>query len=109
MKRHVFATAFVFLLACASALAQQTTGTVTGRVTDQQGAAIPGVTVTARSPATGFTRTEISDTEGLYRLNALPVGNYEVTAELPGFATVVQKDIIVAVAQTTSIDFSLRI
>ena len=109
MKRHLIGSGFLLLLACASALAQQTTGTVTGRVTDQQGAAMPGVTVTAKSPSTGFTRTETSDSEGLYRLNALPVGNYEVTAELPGFASVVQKDIIVAVAQTTSIDFAMKI
>src|SRR6266571_2004426 len=73
------------------------------------GAAFPGVTVTAKSPTTGFVRTETSDSEGLYRLSALPVGNYEVTAELPGFASVVQKDIIVAVAQTTSIDFSMKV
>src|SRR5881397_137689 len=109
MKRHLIGSGFLLLLACASALAQQTTGTVTGRVTDQQGAAMPGVTVTARSPSTGFTRTETSDSEGLYRLNALPVGNYEVTGELPGFASVVQKEIIVAVTQTTSIDFTMKI
>jgi len=109
MKRHILGSAFLLVLGCASAFAQQTTGNVTGRVVDQQGAAIPGVTVTAKSPTTGFTRTETSDNEGLYRLSALPVGNYEVTAELPGFASVVQKDIIVAVAQTTSIDFSMKI
>src|SRR5436309_56050 len=109
MKSYLFSTAFVLALGCASALAQQTTGNITGRVVDQQGGAMPGVTVTAKSPTTGFVRAETSDSEGLYRLNALPVGNYEVTADLPGFATVVQKDIIVAVAQTTSIDFSMKV
>ena len=76
---------------CASAFAQQTTGTITGRVVDQQGAAIPGATVTAKSASTGFTRTEVSDAEGVYRLAALPVGIYEVTAELQGFGTVSQE------------------
>src|SRR6266566_3977179 len=109
MKRHLFASALLLFLGCASALAQQTTGNITGRVVDQQGSAVPGVTVTARSPTTGFSRTETSDSGGLYRLNALPVGNYEVAAELPGFATVVQKEIVVAIAQTTSIDFSMKI
>ena len=89
----------MLLLTCASAFAQQTTGNVTGRVLDQQGAAIPGVTVTAKSPSTGFTRTEVSDAEGVYRLSALPVGIYEVTAELQGFSTVSKKDVEVNVGQ----------
>ena len=86
---------------CASAFAQQTTGNITGRVVDEQGAAIPGVTVTAKNPATGFTRTEVSDAEGVYRLSALPVGIYDVTAELQGFTHRVQaRAIEVNVAQT---------
>src|SRR5258708_4705032 len=82
MRRHLFGAAVFVLLACASAAAQQTTGTITGRVTDPQGAAIPGANITARSAATGFTRSETSDAGGIFRLSALPVGLYEVTAEL---------------------------
>ena len=85
MKRHLFGAVAILLLTCASVFAQQTTGTVTGRILDQQAAAIPGSTVTAKSPSTGFTRSEVSDAEGVYRLAALPVGLYEVTAELQGF------------------------
>jgi carboxypeptidase family protein/TonB-dependent receptor-like protein len=109
MIRKVFGAVALALLTCASAFAQQTTGTVTGRVVDQQGAAIPGATVTAKSASTGFTRTETSDAEGLYRLNALPVGIYEVTAELQGFATVSKKDIEVNVAQTQAVDFPMKV
>src|SRR5258705_10687428 len=109
MRRHLFRAAVILLLSCASSFAQQTTGTVTGRVVDQQGAAIPGATVTAKSPATGFTRTETSDAEGVYRLSALPVGVYEVTAELQGFATVSKKDVEVNVAQTQSVDFPMKV
>jgi outer membrane receptor protein involved in Fe transport len=108
MRRYLLGAAIV-LLTCASAFAQQTTGTITGRVVDQQGAAIPGATVTAKSPATGFTRTEVSDAEGIYRLSALPVGIYEVTAELQGFSTLSKKDIEVNVAQTQDVDFPLRV
>src|SRR4029077_15090651 len=99
MIRKSLGAAVLVLLACASAFAQQTTGTITGRVVDQQGAAVPGATVTAKSPTTGVTRTETSDSEGVYRLAALPVGIYEVTAELSGFTTVAKKDIEVNVAQ----------
>src|SRR4051794_33333263 len=109
MRRHLYGAVVILLLTCASAFAQQTTGTITGRVVDQQGAAVPGVTVTAKSASTGFTRTETSDAEGVYRLSALPVGQYDVTSELQGFATVAKKDVSVNVGQTQSIDFSLRV
>ena len=62
--------------------AQQTTGTVLGKVSDEQGAVIPGATVSASNPSTGFNRTAVSDAEGVYRLNALPVGQYDLAVEL---------------------------
>ena len=97
------------LLTCASAFAQETNGTITGRVVDQQGSAVPGATVTAKSATTGFTRTEVSDSEGVYRLSALPVGIYDVTAELQGFTTVSKKGVEVNVGQTQAIDFPLKV
>src|SRR5215212_9627911 len=109
MRRHLFGAAIFVLLACASAFAQQTTGTITGRVVDEQGGAVPGVTVTAKSATTGFTRTETSDAEGVYRLSAMPVGLYDVNAELQGFATVSKKAVEVNVAQTQSIDFPMKV
>ena len=103
-------TAIVFsLLASGSVFAQQTTGGVAGRVFDQQGAAIPAATLTARNPQTGFVRTETSDREGVYRLAALPVGTYEVRAAMPGFATMSRKDVEVNVAETRTMDFTLRV
>ena len=109
MTRSSFAAAFALLLTCASAFAQQTTGNITGRVTDPQGAAVPGTTVTAKNPLTGFTRSDTSDAEGIYRLGALPIGLYDVLAELQGFTTVSNKSIEVNVAQTHTLDFSLKI
>jgi len=99
----------MLLLACVPAFAQQTTGSITGRVLDEQGAAIPGVSITARNEATGFSRTEVSDSEGLYRLAALPVGIYEVKAALPGFSTISKKDVEVDVAQVQAIDFAMKV
>src|SRR5262245_17346859 len=109
MRRYLFAAAMLVLLGCTSAFAQQTTGSITGRVVDQQGAAIPGVTITAKMATTGYTRTEVSDAEGLYRINALPVGIYEVNAELSGFSTVSKKDVEVNVATVQAIDFALKV
>ena len=47
MRRHLSGAALLLLLACVPALAQQTTGTISGRVLDEQGNAIPGVSITA--------------------------------------------------------------
>ena len=49
MRRYLFGAALLVLLGCASAFAQQTTGNITGRVVDEQGAAVPGATVTAKN------------------------------------------------------------
>src|SRR5215467_12852146 len=108
MRRHLFGAAAGVLLSCVCALAQQTAGNITGRVLDQQGAAVPGVSVSAKNPQTGFSRVEVSDAAGLYRLNALPVGLYDVNAELAGFKTISKKAIEVAVGTTQTVDFSLQ-
>ena len=91
------------------ASAQQTTGTLIGKIVDEQGAVIPGATVSATNPPTGFNRIAVSDAEGIYRLNALPVGDYDLTVELAGFAGVERKGVIVNVGQTLTIDFSLKV
>src|SRR5262245_2761509 len=109
MRRYLFSSVVLLLLASASAIAQQTTGNITGRVLDQQGAAMPGVSITAKFPATGFTRTESTDAEGVYRISALQPGVYEVTAEIAGFQTVAKQDIEVNVGQTVAIDFGMKV
>jgi hypothetical protein len=109
MRTHLFGAALVLLLTCAASFAQQTTGNITGRVLDQQSAAVPGATVTAKNPATGFTRNETSDSEGVYRLTGLPVGVYDVTADLQGFTTAETKGVAVTVSTTLTIDFTLKL
>ncbi len=92
-----------------TAFAQQTNGTILGRILDGQGAAIPGASVTAKNPQTGFVRTVVSDSEGTYRLNALPVGQYEVAVELAGFSTIDRKGLVVNVGQTLTVDFEMKV
>jgi len=108
MRRAVWLFA-LFVLTSVSASAQQTTGTIIGRILDDQGAAIPGATVIASSASTGFTREAISDAEGVYRLSALPVGRFDMTVELVGFTKIDRKDVVVNVGQTLTLDFSLRL
>src|SRR5262245_7529106 len=109
MKRLLLGTTTALLLFCTPLLAQQTTGIVTGRILDQQGAALPGVTVSVKNASTGFSRSEVTDSSGVYRLSGLPVGIYEVTATLKGFGTVSKKDVEVNVSQTQAVDFAMKI
>lgn len=96
-------------LAAWPALAQQTTGSIAGRVVDDQDAGIAGATVTARSGATGFVREVVTDGNGLYRLNALPVGPYDVSAERTGLARFERTGVVVNISQTTDLDIILRV
>jgi hypothetical protein len=97
------------LLAAIPAAAQQTTGTVAGRVTDQTGAPVPGATITASNAELGFVRVTVSDGQGLYRLAALPVGAYAVVVELSGFTRIERAGIAVNVAHVTDLDVTIRI
>jgi outer membrane receptor protein involved in Fe transport len=111
-KRHVVPALLLLvvgLLVVAPAYAQQTTGNIVGRVLDEQKSAVPGATVTATNPATGFKRAATSDAEGMYRFTALPIGSYDLVIELTGFATVDRKGIQVSVGQTLSVDIDLKI
>src|SRR5437660_10354654 len=68
-----------------TARAQATTGTISGTVTDESKAVLPGVTVVVRNPETGATRTLVTDERGGFRALNRPPGIYSVTAELQGF------------------------
>jgi len=96
------------LLATTAAFAQTSSGSVSGRVVDATGAALPGVTVTATNTRTGFSRSVVSDAEGRYNFPALPVGPYNVTAELSGFTTVTTRDVDVQVATVRNINISVK-
>ncbi len=109
MKRIIAAMIAVWVCAAGPARAQQTTGNVQGRIVDAQGAALPGVTVTAKQTATGFMRSGVSDAEGLYRINAVPIGTYDLRAELSGFATYDAKGLIVNVSQTVDANIELKL
>jgi len=109
MKRIILAALVMVCAMAGTAAAQQTTGNISGRIVDAQGSAIPGVTVTGRNTQTGFVRTDVSDGEGIYRLTALPVGTYDVSAELQGFAKFESKGLVLNVGQNMAVDISLTV
>jgi hypothetical protein len=85
MLRNAFLSAAV-LLAASHLVFAQATATINGRVADQSGAALPGVTVTVTNVGTGVARDTVTNAEGLYSVPALTPGSYNVQAALTGFA-----------------------
>src|SRR2546421_10875203 len=71
----------------ALAQSQASSGSIEGTIIDTTGAVVPDAKVTATNLQTGLTRSVTTNSEGLYRLLLLPVGNYNVTIEKQGFAT----------------------
>ena len=97
------------LLLPVHALAQVSTATVSGTVTDESKGVIPGVTVTATDIETGRQYVAVSDDRGGYRLVNLPPGAYRMQAELSGFATVEMPNVELLVGQNATIGFVMKI
>ena len=91
------------------AFAQIEQGRLTGVVTDGQGAVLPGVTITATSPALIGTQTAVTEADGRYRFPSLPPGRYVLTYELSGFQTVRRENIVLALGQSLNVDMSLQL
>ena len=91
-----------------SPAAGQGTATIVGQVTDQSGAVLPGVTVTATSPALQVPQvTDVTNELGEYRLAPLPIGVYQVAFDLSGFRPAQRQDVRLTVGFTARIDMSL--
>ena len=93
----------------APAWAQVTTADIAGRVDDQQGNPVPGVSVTARNESTGFTRSTTTDREGKYLLTQLRPGRYSVSAELMGFSKALFADREFNVGTRQTLNITLRL
>lgn len=110
LSAFVAALALVFCLFVTPAhMFAQSTGAITGTVTDPTGAIIPNATVTVRNQNTGEERTTQTDSAGVYFVPSLAVGGYSVEVKSPGMQTVEAKGLIVAVATTARQDFSLQV
>ena len=89
--------------------AQVNTGTISGIVQDVSGAAIVGAAVTVRHLDTGTTRTLVTDSGGRYTAPDLPLGNYEVQAQHPGFQTEVRSGINLTVGREAVVNLGLKV
>ena len=110
MRRSVwFVAALIALAFAAPALAQVQTGSILVRATDEQGAVIPGVTVTITSGVLPSAMSGVTDTGGAFRFPSLPPSTYTVKLELQGFQTLQRENVLVQVGQTTPLDLTLKV
>jgi hypothetical protein len=101
------------LLVSASAFAQgggaSSTGTIQGRISDAQGAVLPGVTVTATSPSMPGVQTAVSSETGNYRFPAVPPGTYALSYELSGFSPMKREGVEIRLGFTATVNVELAL
>jgi hypothetical protein len=105
-------TACVLSLAVVSSAVAQSTatnGTIEGTIKDEQGALLPGVSVTLTNTGTGDERVVVTNDRGLFRAPLLPLGSYRVVAELQGFKRFEQTGIILSVGETAVVNVAMSV
>jgi hypothetical protein len=108
-RRRVVLSLLLLLLAAAPAVAQTGQGSLRGYVKDEQGGALPGVAVSARSDALIQPVASVSDAEGYFRLINLPPGTYEISAELSGFASFKRQGVLLRAGANFQVDIAMKI
>ena len=96
-----------FALVVPGAEAQTQTGTVEGKVTDQQDAVLPGVTLTLTGPRGA--QSTVSDGEGNFRFVGVAPATYVLKAELSSFISQEQVDVVVGMGKTVTAEFALKV
>jgi len=105
------ALAFAFILAgvCPLVADGSLFGTLAGKVKDESGAALPGVTIEVRSIEKGFTRTATTDSAGAFTVALLPPGRYTTKAVIQGFETFVSDGDVIQAERTTDVAINLKL
>jgi hypothetical protein len=109
MKRLSLLVGVTLLFLCSIPAWAQDTATLVGTVTDATGAVIPAAKVTVSNPLKGYTRELIASSAGEYTAYKIPIGDYVVTAEAPGFQKLVRSGITLAVGQTLRVDLQMTL
>ncbi|HEY3381094.1 MAG TPA: carboxypeptidase regulatory-like domain-containing protein [Vicinamibacterales bacterium] len=111
VKRTVLALLLLtaLCLSAVPAVAQETTGTIVGTVTDESGAVVPGVAVVAKNINTGRTTEVVSTSTGIYRIPLLPPGVYDLTFQLSGFQPVTIRGIALHVNDRLDVNGKLSV
>ena len=109
MSRKATWRIFVLFLLCPALMAQRTTGTIVGTVTDATGAVVPGAEITLTNLDTGASRSVLTSDTGAYALTSLPPGLYRLQATLPGFKEAVVENVRLNVDQQRRTDLQLEL
>ncbi|HEX6214921.1 MAG TPA: carboxypeptidase-like regulatory domain-containing protein, partial [Vicinamibacterales bacterium] len=108
--RRILVFASMAVLLSAQLAQAQTTGSITGTVTDASGAVLPGVNVTLSGDRLiGGPQIQVSDESGSYRFDRLVPGNYHVKFELQGFRTVDRPDVRISAAFVATINGKMEV
>ena len=99
----------LFSLAANSALAQGTTASLLGSVTDKFDKTVPGAQVVARNTQTNLSRETTTNEQGDYRMDFLPTGTYELQVAAPGFKKATHADIVLQLNAEARVDVKLEI
>jgi outer membrane receptor protein involved in Fe transport len=100
---------WIVLLLATTTLFAQNAATVTGTVKDASGATVPKAQVTATNVGTSLSRSAVANDEGEYVLEFLPVGEYRVEVNMPGFKKFVRSGLVLEVNQTARVDVTLQV
>ena len=100
---------FTLMLASVLAYGQRDLGTITGTISDQQGAAVPNAKVIIKDDATGVSYETVSNDTGTFTRPALNPGTYTLSVEAPGFQTSREANIVVTQGEPVSVNISLKI
>ncbi|HXF04096.1 MAG TPA: TonB-dependent receptor [Blastocatellia bacterium] len=107
--RHHIAVLLTLLMLSSVPVFGQTSGSLTGIVTDPVGAAIPGASVTVKNIATGAQFRATTDAQGAFVLPSLPIGRYTVSVEAQGFKRAEIQDVVIEVSIPARITVSLEV
>src|SRR5580698_70221 len=88
---------------------QAATASISGRVLDASGAAVPGATVSIKNTATSATQTATTDDQGRYALPDLPIGPYDITVSKSGFQNAARTAFPLTVGAAPVVDFQLTV
>jgi hypothetical protein len=109
MKHLTFVRFFLAVVVfAAGTTAFSQTAQVTGRISDQSGAVIPGAQISVTNPKTGLTRDSVSNNDGYFTIPLLPPGEYRIAVKKDGFKPVVRPDVVLNVEQVARLDFTLE-
>jgi hypothetical protein len=111
MRRTLFSVVLAILAisVAAAAFAQSDLASIVGTVKDQSSAVVPGVQVLVTNLGTGVTQRTVTNSQGLYRVDNLPIGNYEVSFSKSGFKVLDRKGITLLISQAAEVDATLQV